>query len=181
MRLICIAALALSLSSSVSGKMFGQMSGQTSGAPVRNDAAPAPAKEAPPAAATVKKSGGAAGTTPRRHKRPVMSSSASGDGSPRKTVVREGGASEPTAQIVPGITPEEAAHHRQNAEQLLSSTDLQLKQLGGRTLDVPQQQTVGQVRNYMADARSALQEGDVRRASTLAEKAYLLAEDLMKH
>jgi hypothetical protein len=177
MRLICIAALALSLSSSVSGKMFGQ----TSGAPVQKDATPAPAKQAPQDGVTVKKSGSLAGTTPRRHKRPVASSSASGDGSPRKTVVREGGASEPTAQIVPGITPEEAAHHRQNAEQLLSSTDLQLKQLGGRTLDVPQQQTVGQVRNYMADARSALQEGDVRRASTLAEKAYLLAEDLMKH
>jgi len=40
---------------------------------------------------------------------------------------------------------------------------------------------VGQVRNYMGGARSALQEGDVRRASTLAEKARLLAEDLVRH
>jgi len=96
-------------------------------------------------------------------------------------VVREGGASEPTAQIVPGLTPAEAIHQRQNAERLLGSTDDQLKQLVGRTLDAQQQETVGQVRNYMGGARSALQEGDVRRASTLAEKARLLAEDLVRH
>jgi hypothetical protein len=33
----------------------------------------------------------------------------------------------------------------------------------------------------MQGARSALKEGDVRRAGTLAEKAQLLAEDLVKH
>jgi hypothetical protein len=33
----------------------------------------------------------------------------------------------------------------------------------------------------MDGARSALQEGDLRRASTLAEKAHLLADDLVKH
>jgi hypothetical protein len=33
----------------------------------------------------------------------------------------------------------------------------------------------------MEGARGALQEGDVRRASTLAEKAHLLADDLLKH
>jgi hypothetical protein len=79
------------------------------------------------------------------------------------------------------MTPAEAARQRQNAEQWLSSTDGQLKKLAGRTLDAPQQETVGQIRNYMDGARSALQEGDVRRASTLAEKARLLAEDLAKH
>ncbi len=96
-------------------------------------------------------------------------------------MVREGGANEPTAQIVPGMTPAEAARQRQNAEQLLGVTDEQLKQLAERTLSAPQQQTVGQIRNYMDGARSALKEGDVRRASTLAEKAHLLAEDLVKH
>ncbi len=102
------------------------------------------------------------------------------DGAPRKIVVREGGANEPAAQIVPGMTPEEATRQRQNAEQLLGSTGEQLKQLADRTLNPPQLETVGQIRNYMDGARSALKEGDVRRASTLAEKAHLLAEDLAK-
>jgi hypothetical protein len=33
----------------------------------------------------------------------------------------------------------------------------------------------------MNGAHSALKEGDLRRASTLAQKAHLLAEDLVKH
>ncbi len=96
-------------------------------------------------------------------------------------MIREGGASEPAAQIVPGMTPAEGARQRQHAEQWLSSTDAQLKQLEGRTLDAQRQQTVMQIRNYVEGARSALQEGDVSRASTLAEKAHLLADDLVKH
>jgi len=40
---------------------------------------------------------------------------------------------------------------------------------------------VGQIRNYMVGARSALQEGDLWRANTLAQKAHLLADDLVKH
>jgi hypothetical protein len=79
------------------------------------------------------------------------------------------------------MTPAEALRQRQNAEQWLGSTDLQLKQLAGRNLNPQQQETLGQIRNYMEGARGALQEGDVRRASTLAEKAHLLADDLLKH
>jgi hypothetical protein len=111
----------------------------------------------------------------RKHSAPAP------DGAPRKIVVREGGAKEPAAQIAPGMTPVEATRQRQNAEQLLASADDRLKQLAGRTLDTRQQETVAQVRNYMGGARSALKEGDVRRANTLAQKAHLLAEDLVKH
>jgi hypothetical protein len=103
------------------------------------------------------------------------------DGAPQKIVVREGGAREPAAQIAPDITPSEATRDRQNAERSLGSTDVQMKQLAGRTLNAQQQETVGQIRNYMQGARSALKEGDVRRAGTLADKAHLLVEDLVKH
>ena len=96
-------------------------------------------------------------------------------------MVREGGAKEPAAQIAPGMTPAEATRQRQDAEQWLASADGQLKQLAGRALDARQQETVAQIRNYMEGARSALKEGDVHRANTLAEKAHLLAEDSAKH
>jgi len=120
---------------------------------------------------------GRAGGITKRRKR----AAAAPNGAPRKIVVREGGASEPAAQIAPGITPAEAARQRQNAERLLGSTDGQLKLLAGRALDAQQQETVGQIRNYMEGARSALKEGDTPRASTLAQKAHLLSEDLVKH
>ena len=126
--------------------------------------------------------GAASGTA--KHGKRTVSTAVPGpvpDGAPRKIVVREGGAREPAAQIAPGMTPAEATRQRQNAEQLLSSADDRLNQLAGRTLDARQQETAGQIRNYMDGARSALKEGDLRRASTLAEKAHLLADDLVKH
>jgi hypothetical protein len=96
-------------------------------------------------------------------------------------VVREGGASEPAERIEPGMTPAEAIRQRQDAVHLLGVTDDQLKGLTERSLDARQQEIAGQIRNYMEGARKALQEGDLRRACTLALKANLLAEDLVKH
>jgi len=155
-------------------------------APVTSSSAEqAPAETTPPVgkapASTAKgtSNAGSASTTKKRRNRTVPVPAP--DGGPRKIVVREGGAKEPTAQIVPGMSPAEATRQRQNAERLLGSTDERLNQLAGRTLNAHQQETVGQIRNYTVGARSALKEGDVQRASTLAEKAHLLAEDLGKH
>ncbi len=141
-----------------------------------NPQTPAAAKTAPESTAKEKTDTGSASGNRRRHKR-----AASAGNAPRKIVVREGGASEPAAQIAPGMTPAEATRQRHNAEQLLGATDDKLKRLAGRPLDAKQQETVGQIRNYMEGARSALREGDVRRANTLAQKAHLLSEDLAKH
>ena len=152
------------------------------------EAAPVPAKTGPASATRDKTDAGTAsagrasarssGPPSKRRKR---SPAPAPDGAPRRIVVREGGASEPAAQIVPGMTPAEAARERQNAEQLLRTADDQLKQLAGRTLGAQQRETVGQIRNYMDGARAALQEGDVRRGDTLAQKAHLLSSDLLHH
>jgi hypothetical protein len=100
---------------------------------------------------------------------------------PNKVVVPEGGAKEPPTQIAPGLAPDEAARERREADQWLSATDAQLKVLAERNLSVQQQDTLGQVRNYLVEARAALQENDMRRAHTLALKAHLLSDDLIKH
>jgi hypothetical protein len=98
-----------------------------------------------------------------------------------KTVVPEGGAKEPPAQIAPGLAPEEAERDRHEAEQWLAATDGQLKELSNRHLSEPRQEVIAQVRNYQLGARSALKENDLRRAHTLALKAHLLADDMVKH
>jgi hypothetical protein len=141
-----------------------------------NPQTPAAGKTAPESVAKEKADAGSASGNRKRRKR-----AASAGSGPRKIVVREGGASEPAAQIAPGMTPAEATRQRHNAEQLLGATDDKLKRLAGRTLDAKQQETVGQIRNYIDGARSALKEGDVRRANTLAQKAHLLSEDLLRH
>jgi len=100
---------------------------------------------------------------------------------PRKVVVREGGASEPPAQIVTGMTIEEASSQGNETEQLVDSAEEYLRRLLGRPLDAEQQGTVSQIHNYVAHARAAIKEGDISRGHTLAMKANLLAEDLVKH
>jgi hypothetical protein len=142
-----------------------------------NPQTPAAAEKEPESVAKKKIDAGSAGAAKKRRKRAASAP----NGAPLKIVVREGGASEPAAQIAPGMTPAEATRQRHNAEQLLGATDDKLKRLAGRTLDAKQQEAVGQIRNYMEGARSALKEGDVRRANTLAEKAHLLSEDLVRH
>ena len=157
--------------------------GQAPAAPAAPpEAAPAAAQKASESAPKEKTdansaSGTSTSGTTKRRKRAAPPQ----NGSPRKIVVREGGASEPAAQIAPDMTPAEAARQRQDAERLLGSADDQLKLLAERALDARQEETVGQIRNYMGGARSALQEGDLRRANTLAQKAHLLADDLVKH
>ena len=103
------------------------------------------------------------------------------DGEPRKIVVHRGGVSEPVTQILPGISQEEADRQRESAEQLLAAADSSLKELGTRSLSVRRQQTVAQIRQYVDLARAALKESDTQRAHTLAMKAYLLSDDLVKH
>lgn len=122
----------------------------------------------------------AAGTHKRRS-RAHKPGATTADGQTPKVVIRHGGASDPLAQIVPGINQEEAIHQRQTAEQLLVSAESNLKQLNGRTLNLHRQEMVVQIRQYMDAARLALKESDTQRAHTLALKAYWLSDDLMTH
>lgn len=78
------------------------------------------------------------------------------------------------------MTEEQARRQRQKTEELLNSTESNLRQLALRTLDQNQQDTIAQIRNYMVGARSALKDGDPQRARTLALKARLLSDDLVK-
>jgi hypothetical protein len=100
---------------------------------------------------------------------------------PRKIVVREGGANDPAAQIVTGMTVQEASSERRETEKFLDAAEENLRRVTGRTLDPRQQETISQILNYVEHARSALKEGDISRGHTLALKANLLADDLVKH
>ena len=117
----------------------------------------------------------------KRRSRTKKPASPTTNGEPRKIVIRQGGASELGAQIALGITQEEANHQRERAEQLLAAAESSLKQLADRSLNPNRQEMVVQIRQYMDGARSALKESDTQRAHTLALKAYLVSDDLVKH
>ena len=121
------------------------------------------------------------GATVKRHSAAKRARALTPQDGPRRVVVREGGADEPTAQIVTGMAPEEANRQRQDAEQLLKATDATVKRAAPGPVDAQRQETLSQIHNYMQGARSALKEGDISRGHTLAVKAGLLADDLTRH
>lgn len=100
---------------------------------------------------------------------------------PGKVVVEEGGTSEtPQQAISAGMDQGQAAHERQTTEQLLQSTDSNLKALN-RTLNSDEQAMVEQIKSYVTQSRAAINDGDLVRANNLALKAHLLSDALVKH
>ena len=60
------------------------------------------------------------------------------------------------------------------------SADANHKKIAGRQLDSNQQDMVTQIRQFMSQAKEAIDAGDLERARTLAWKAQLLSEELVK-
>jgi hypothetical protein len=63
---------------------------------------------------------------------------------------------------------------------MLGSTEANLKKLAGQQLSPSQQDMVTQVRQFMEQSKTAVSAGDLERARTLAWKAQLLSEELVK-
>jgi hypothetical protein len=155
MRALCICALASLIAFAAEAQRISQpVSAQASVAP-RNRGANSPAP-------------------------PLAKSSAETASAPRKVVVRNGGTKEPTTTITSGLSPAELQRANQQALAWLDSTDGALQGLAGRSFTPDQQETVTQIHNYMKGARTALTDGDIRRASTLALKAHWLSDDLLR-
>jgi len=98
-----------------------------------------------------------------------------------KIIVREGGTTEASALLAPGMPGAQASHQRQNATQLLASTDGNLKRISGRQLNSNQQAMVDQIHSFMQQAKDAIKEGNLQRGHNLAMKAHLLSDELLKH
>jgi hypothetical protein len=99
---------------------------------------------------------------------------------PPKIVVRQGGTSEPSIQLAGGDASGQASQQKNNANQMLGTTEENLKKLTGRQLNATEQDMVTQIRQFMEQAKTAVAAGDPERARTLAWKAQTLSEDLTK-
>jgi len=94
--------------------------------------------------------------------------------------VRQGGASEPSVQLAGGASGGQTTHERDTAKQMLGSTEANLKTIAGRQLTPNQQDMVNQINQFMDQSKAAVDAGDLERARTLAWKAQLLSEELVK-
>jgi hypothetical protein len=98
---------------------------------------------------------------------------------PKKVIVRQGGTAEPSVRLGGGTSGDQAAHQR-DAKQMLASADENLKKLAGKQLTASQKETVTQIHQFMDQSKAAETSGDHERARTLAWKAQLLSEELVK-
>lgn len=96
---------------------------------------------------------------------------------PPKIVVRQGGTVEPSIQLAGG---DQASQKRNATNQLLGSTEANLKKIAGLQLSEAQKDTVVQIRQFVDQSKAALAAGDVERGNTLAWKAQVLSEDLVE-
>jgi hypothetical protein len=98
---------------------------------------------------------------------------------PPKKVVRNGGSPEPTVQLTGG-TPAEQAVHQSSTNQLTAATEENLKKIAGLQLNPSQQEMVSQIKQFMAQSKTAVATGDLERGHNLALKAHLLSDELVK-
>ncbi|SRR6266568_3383976 len=99
---------------------------------------------------------------------------------PSKVIVRQGGTSEPSIQLAGGTASDQTSHQRDTANQMVGSTEANLKKIAGRQLSPNQQDMVNQIRQFIDQSKAASDAGDLDRARTLAWKAQLLSEELVK-
>lgn len=99
---------------------------------------------------------------------------------PPKVIVRQGGTSEPSIELAGGAAGGQTADQRNTANQMLDATETNLKKIAGRQLTTDQQGMVTQIHQFMDQSKTAVKDGDLERARTLAWKAQLLSEELVK-
>jgi hypothetical protein len=99
---------------------------------------------------------------------------------PKKVIVRQGSTAETSIEVVGGAEGRQASDERNTALQMLETTEANLKKMEGMQLNSSQQDMVNQVREFMDQSKAATSAGDLDQARTLAWKAQLLSEDLLK-
>jgi outer membrane biosynthesis protein TonB len=131
---------------------------------------PAPAKPAKPKKTVI---------TPTNADKPAQETAKV---APPKVVVHDGGTEATTTnlgQLTPSLSHSEAAHNQATTEQLVESTEANLRNLK-RQLSSNEESAVAQIRDFLAQSRQASKDSDLVRARNLAMKAHLLSDDLAK-
>ncbi len=85
----------------------------------------------------------------------------------------------PETALAADVSSAQLSQQKQTTAQLLDETEKTVNSLN-RTLSKDEDETVAQIRSYVAQSRSATKDGDFERAYNLATKAHLLSAALTK-
>jgi hypothetical protein len=84
----------------------------------------------------------------------------------------------PPAVLAPGATPDEERRLARLTGENIESAEQALRRIDHQRLSAEQRDTALTIRSFIAKAREALGANDLARASTLADKARVLADEL---
>lgn len=87
--------------------------------------------------------------------------------------------SAPPRKLAPQVGREEEAQLRQQAEAKIDGAEETFKRIDQKTLAKDQQEFVSTIQSFLSKAREALSVKDFSRAYNLADKALILAEELL--
>jgi hypothetical protein len=88
------------------------------------------------------------------------------------------GATAPAGPLRPEVPPAEEQRLLDSTQQNIVDVARTLGELEGRALKPPQQESLRTAKNFLDQARSALDQKDYQRAANLAGKARALTDDL---
>jgi hypothetical protein len=131
-------------------------------APAAREPAPGPAKPAP-------------APTPQQPSAPVTPMPA-----PPRTAAIPREPTVPAPVLAPQASAEEEQRIKSQAERRIEGTERLVQKIDPSRLVREQRENYLTIQSFLAKAREALSTRDVQRAFTLADKAYLLADELSK-
>lgn len=114
---------------------------------------------------------------PEPDKTPVEIAKASPPPEPPRVVIQEGGPNTQSGQVG---TSAPGSDNQVTTQQLLESTEANVRTITKRQLSSNEQSTLAQINDYAKQSRQAMKDGDLVRAHNLALKAHLLSDDLAK-
>jgi hypothetical protein len=97
-----------------------------------------------------------------------------------KVVIQEGGVNGNTGQVPNGAARDNSGSTDSSTQQLLESTENNLRTIAKRKLSQDEESTKTQILDYVKQSRDATKDGDNVRAHSLALKARLLSDELVK-
>ena len=88
---------------------------------------------------------------------------------------------DPVAPVLsPDLSPEEAERLSRGTRARIEATEELVRPLDGKAFSPDQAETYATIQSFLAKAKEALHRRDLQRASTLADKAHILADELVQ-
>ncbi|MGH7352095.1 MAG: hypothetical protein ACREI5_02915 [Candidatus Methylomirabilales bacterium] len=103
----------------------------------------------------------------------------SGPASPQSYPIREEPSSPPPRLLSSQVGREEEERLKQQAARSIESTEQMVRQINAKKLAKDQEEVLSTIRSFQSKAKEALALKDFSRASTLADKARILAKELL--